>query len=58
MLGVTYKTAWFMSHRIREAMNIAPEGTMGGPGEVVEADETIGATSASKSPAPAVATTR
>ena len=25
-LGVTYKTAWFMAHRIREAMNIEPEG--------------------------------
>ena len=40
MLGVTYKTAWFMSHRLREAMNIAPAGTMGGPGEAVEVDET------------------
>jgi hypothetical protein len=40
MLGVTYKTAWFMCHRIREAMNIAPEGPLGGPDAVVEADET------------------
>lgn len=40
MLGVTYKTAWFMSHRIREAMNIAPEGQMGGDGGPVEVDET------------------
>ena len=40
MLGVTYKTAWFMCHRIREAMNIAPEGPLGGPDSVVEADET------------------
>ena len=31
MLGVTYKTAWFMCHRIREVMNIAPEGPLGGP---------------------------
>jgi transposase-like protein len=42
MLGVTYKTAWFMSHRIREAM--APvagsEPPLGGDGFVVEADET------------------
>lgn len=41
MLGVTYKTAWFMHHRIREAMRagglIAP---MGGSGAIVEADET------------------
>lgn len=39
-LGVTLKSAWFMSHRIREAMrdgNLAP---LGGFGEVVEADET------------------
>lgn len=40
MLGVTYKTAWFMAHRIREAMCIEPEGPMGGNGEVVEVDET------------------
>ena len=40
MLGVTYKTAWFMAHRIREAMNIAPEGPLGGPDKIVEADET------------------
>jgi transposase-like protein len=39
-LGVTYKTAWFMAHRIREAMrDLAPE-PMGGSGKVVEADET------------------
>lgn len=25
MLGVTYKTAWFMAHRIREAMRTEPE---------------------------------
>lgn len=40
MLGVTYKTAWFMAHRIREAMNIEPEGQLGGIGNPVEADET------------------
>lgn len=41
MLGVTYKTAWFMTHRIREAMK-DPVFTvkMGGGGKVVEADET------------------
>lgn len=32
MLGVTYKTAWFLCHRIREAMDgAAPTGPMGGP---------------------------
>jgi len=40
-LGITYKSAWFMAHRIREAMKMEPEGPMGGPGEIVEADETF-----------------
>jgi transposase-like protein len=41
MLGVTYKTAWFMAHRIREAMrDDNPAGPLGGPSKVVEADET------------------
>lgn len=45
MLGVTYKTAWFMMHRIREAMGLGPEpaktaGPIGGPKKIVEADET------------------
>ena len=41
-LGVTLKTAWFMSHRIREAMREGklPIGGMGGEGKFVEADET------------------
>ena len=41
MLGVTYKTAWFMMHRIREAMAPAEgsEPPLGGAGKVVEADE-------------------
>ncbi|MEO0816012.1 MAG: IS1595 family transposase [Pseudomonadota bacterium] len=39
-LGVTVKTAWFMSHRIREAMRSGKLGPMGGGGKVVEADET------------------
>ena len=42
MLGVTYKTAWFMTHRIREAMK-DPVFTdkLGGKGRVVEVDETF-----------------
>lgn len=41
MLGVTYKTAWFMCHRIREAMkDSSGGGALGGPDKVVEADET------------------
>ncbi len=40
LLGVTYKTAWFMAHRIREAMADAPNGPLGAGGGTVEADET------------------
>jgi ISXO2-like transposase domain len=40
MLGVTYKTAWFMSHRIREAMTTNPSGLMGSGGGTIEVDET------------------
>ncbi len=40
-LGVTLKTAWFMSHRIREAMRVVGMEPMGGAGETVEADETF-----------------
>lgn len=42
MLGVTYKTAWFMCHRIREAMrpDRQSSGPLGGAGKIVEADET------------------
>jgi len=41
MLGVSYQTAWFMSHRIREAMTSGGLPPMGGEGEVVEIDETF-----------------
>src|SRR5258706_5602143 len=40
MLGVTLKTAWFMSHRIREAMKPDGGGLLGGGGGIVEVDET------------------
>jgi len=42
MIGVTYKTAWFMFHRIREAMAPAKGegGPLGGEGKIVEADTT------------------
>lgn len=40
MLGITYKSAWFMAHRIREAMGPATAGgPIGGEGKIVEADE-------------------
>jgi transposase-like protein len=41
MLGVTYKTAWFMTHRLREAMKPSGGGMFGAGGKVVEADETF-----------------
>jgi transposase-like protein len=39
-LDVTYKTAWFMTHRIREAMRTGSFAPIGGAGSIVEADET------------------
>jgi transposase-like protein len=39
-IGVTYKTAWFMAHRIRESMRQEDLAPMGGAGEIVEIDET------------------
>jgi transposase-like protein len=41
MLGVAYQTAWFMEHRIREAMREVGLAPMGGAGSAVEADETF-----------------
>lgn len=41
LLGVSYQTAWFMTHRIREAMRDGALSPMGGSGKVVEADETF-----------------
>jgi transposase-like protein len=41
MLGISYKSAWFMMHRIREAMRSGQMGPIGGQNKVVEADETV-----------------
>jgi transposase-like protein len=41
MLGITYKSSWFMCHRIREGMKPAKVGPMGGPDKVIESDETV-----------------
>lgn len=42
MLGITYKSAWFMTHRIREAMRDPKHADqMGGNGAPVEVDETF-----------------
>jgi transposase-like protein len=40
MLGVQYKTAWFMAHRIREAMKDTDPTPLGGKDKIVEADDT------------------
>ena len=40
MLGVSYKSTWFMMHRLREAMRTGGLEPLGGEGKVVEADET------------------
>lgn len=51
-LGVTLKTAWFMSHRIREAMREGGLGPLGGAGQVVEADETYFGKAVDQTPSP------
>jgi transposase-like protein len=38
-IGVSYKTAWFMAMRIREAMRDVAGDKLGGAGKIVEADE-------------------
>jgi len=40
-IGVSYQTAWFMTHRIREAMRSGDWTPMGGEGQIVEIDETF-----------------
>lgn len=44
MLSISYKSAWFMTHRIREGMReLSPkdgDGSLGGQNKVVEVDET------------------
>lgn len=40
-LEITYKTAWFLSHRIREAMRTGELAPFGSDGGVVEVDETF-----------------
>lgn len=39
-LDVTYKTAWFIAHRIREAMREEAPAPLGGSGKVIEVNET------------------
>ncbi|HEX3414987.1 MAG TPA: IS1595 family transposase [Stellaceae bacterium] len=40
-LGVTLRTAWHLSHRIRLAMDESGSGPLGGPGKTLESDETF-----------------
>ena len=40
-LGVTYKTAWFMCHRIRKAMSDDSIDPLGSEGQVIEVDESF-----------------
>src|SRR3990167_2475036 len=40
MLGITYQSAWFLAHRIREAMRDDYASPIGGGSKIVEADET------------------
>jgi transposase-like protein len=52
-LGVTYKTAWFMSHRIREAFKAGSFlSPMGGSGKIVEGDEFYWGTEVNKNKKP------
>src|SRR5450759_5927245 len=39
-LNIGYEAAWFMAHRIREAMSLGGLNPLGGGGKVVETDET------------------
>ncbi len=52
MLSVTYKTAWFMSHRIREAMTDPSPAPLGGEGKIVEADEAYHGKKETPTPSP------
>jgi transposase-like protein len=40
-LGISYKSAWFMMHRLREALRSGSFAPMGGAGQIVEIDETL-----------------
>lgn len=50
VLDVQYKTAWFMTHRIREAMKSGGLPPIGGEGSTVEIDETFIGTKREKAP--------
>lgn len=40
-LGISYKSAWFLGHRIRETMQDTDPTPLGGVGKIIESDETF-----------------
>ena len=40
-IGCSYKTAWYLCHRIRNAMSETEAPILGGPGKVIEVDESF-----------------
>lgn len=40
-MEITYKSAWFMAHRLREAVRTGDLAPFGGEGNIVESDETL-----------------
>jgi len=52
MLHITYKSAWFMAHRIREAMRDQNPSPLGGEGKIIEADETYYGKKETPTPSP------
>jgi transposase-like protein len=52
-MDIPYKTAWFLMHRIREAMKDANIEPLGGSGKIVEADETYFGQLENSTPSPA-----
>jgi transposase-like protein len=52
-LGITYKSAWFMAHRLREAMSDPTPARIGGEGKVIEADEAYHGKKKNPEPSPA-----
>jgi transposase-like protein len=57
-LGITYKSAWFLAHRIRAAMDTGKAAPMGGEGGQVQADETMFGNTSNRSKARRAGRTR